>query len=154
MSKPAVTVIDTPPILSGDPRVYTDPYPDSKGADLVREDCWKCGGDGRFHGKSGWEIKNPRGAGTFKGCFACMGVGYRLLKVSSIRARVRRDVKAILRHDAQRLIGIGQAPLAPGGDIIGRQGAPIQTARGRDDAFAGVQGRKPDALEFGVIVKN
>jgi len=97
-----MSVITAAPISSGDPRVYTDPYPTAIGTDVVREECWKCGGDGLFHGVSGWKIKNPRGAGAIKGCFACMGVGYRLVKVSTIRARVRRNVKATLRHDAEQ----------------------------------------------------
>lgn len=96
-----MSVITVAAVSSGDPRVYTDPYPDAIGTDLVQEDCWKCGGDGLFHAPSGWEIKNPYGGGTFKGCFACMGVGYRLIKVSSIRARVRRNVNATLRHDEE-----------------------------------------------------
>lgn len=96
-----MSVITAAPISSGDPRVYTDPYPTAIGTDVVREECWKCGGDGLFHGVSGWKIKNPRGAGAIKGCFACMGVGYRLVKVSTIRARVRRNVKATLRHDQE-----------------------------------------------------
>lgn len=97
-----MSVITTAPVSSGDPRVYTDPYPTAIGTDVVREECWKCGGDGLFHAPSGWKIKNPRGAGAIKGCFACMGVGYRLVKVSAIRARVRRQVKAALRHDAEQ----------------------------------------------------
>ena len=31
---------------------------------------------------------------TIKGCFDCLGVGHRFVKVSSVRARIRRDVKA------------------------------------------------------------
>ncbi|MEN4446622.1 MAG: hypothetical protein EKK51_30520 [Mycolicibacterium sp.] len=96
-----MSVITAVPISSDDPRVYTDPYPTAIGSDVVREDCWKCGGDGLFHGVSGWKIKNPRGAGAIKGCFACMGAGYRLVKVSTVRARVRRNVKATLRHDQE-----------------------------------------------------
>ncbi len=101
MPEATVAVIDTPPARSGDPRVYTDPYPTAKGADLVRDICWKCGGDGLYHGPSGWMIKNPRGRGAIKGCFACLGVGSRLVKVSSIRARIRRDVRATLRRDEE-----------------------------------------------------
>ncbi|OKH81418.1 hypothetical protein EB73_29365 [Mycobacterium sp. SWH-M3] len=101
MSESTVTVVNTPPVSSGDCRIYTDPYPDANGTDLVKETCWKCAGDGLFHAPSGWKIKNPYGSGAIKGCFACLGVGYRLVKVSSIRARVRRNVKANLRRDAE-----------------------------------------------------
>jgi hypothetical protein len=102
MPKTAVTVIDTGPVSSGDPRVYTDPYPDAKGSDLVQETCWKCCGDGLFHAPSGWVIKNPHGRGAIKGCFACMGRGYALVKVSSVRARIRRNVNATVRRDAEQ----------------------------------------------------
>jgi hypothetical protein len=30
------TVITAAPVTSGDPRVYTDPYPGAKGSDLVK----------------------------------------------------------------------------------------------------------------------
>lgn len=102
MSESTVTVIDAPPVHSGDSRVYTDPYPGAKGSDLVKETCWKCAGDGLFHAPSGWKIKNPYGPGAIKGCFACLGVGYRLVKVASVRARIRRHVDAAVRHDAER----------------------------------------------------
>lgn len=102
MSESTVTVIDAPPVRSGDSRVYTDPYPDAKGTDLVKETCWKCAGDGLFHALSGWKIKDPYGPGAIKGCFACLGVGYRLAKVTSVRARIRRHVVAAVRHDAER----------------------------------------------------
>jgi hypothetical protein len=70
-------------------------------ADLVQETCWKCCGDGLFHAPSGWKIKNPHGSGTIKGCFACMGRGYARVKVSSVRARIRRNVNATLRRAAE-----------------------------------------------------
>ncbi|MFV8227496.1 hypothetical protein [Mycolicibacterium fortuitum] len=102
MSESTVTVIEAPAVSSGDSRVYTDPYPDAKGTDLVKEACWKCAGDGLFHAPSGWKIKNPYGPGAIKGCFACLGIGYRLVKVASVRARIRRHVDAAVRHDAER----------------------------------------------------
>jgi hypothetical protein len=96
------TVITAAPATSGDPRVYTDPYPGAKGADLVKETCGKCGGDGMYHAPSGFVIQNPYGprGDAIKGCFACRGVGHRWVKVSSVRARIRRDVKATLQRDA------------------------------------------------------
>ena len=99
---PTATVITAAPVTSGDPRVYTDPFPGAAGSDLVKEDCWKCGGDGMYHAPSGFVIQNPYGprGDAIKGCFACRGRGHRYVKVSSIRARVRRDVKATLQCDA------------------------------------------------------
>ncbi len=96
------TAITAAPATSGNPRVYTDPHPGAKGTDLVKEDCWKCGGDGMYHAPSGFVIQNPYGprGDAIKGCFACRGVGHRWVKVSSVRARIRRDVKATLQHDA------------------------------------------------------
>ncbi|WP_006243941.1 hypothetical protein [Mycolicibacterium tusciae] len=98
----AATVITAAPVVSGDPRVYTDPYPGAKGTDLVKEDCWKCGGDGMYHAPSGFVIQNPYGprGDAIKGCFACRGVGHRWVKVSSVRARIRRGVTATLQRDA------------------------------------------------------
>ena len=97
------TVITTAPVVRPDPRVYTDPYPDAKGSDLVQEPCWKCGGDGLYHAPSGFVIQNPYGrrGDTIRGCFACLGVGHRVVKVSSVRARIRRDIKAILQRDTE-----------------------------------------------------
>ena len=99
---PTATVITAAPVTSGDPRVYTDPFPGAAGSDLVKEDCWKCGGDGMYHAPSGFVIQNPYGprGDAIKGCLACRGRGHRYVKVSSIRARVRRDVKATLQRDA------------------------------------------------------
>lgn len=96
------TAITAAPIVSGDPRVYTDPYPGARGADLVKVDCWKCDGDGMYHAPSGFVIQNPYGprGDAIKGCFACLGRGHRWVKVSSVRARIRRDVKAALQRDA------------------------------------------------------
>jgi hypothetical protein len=95
-------VINAAPATSGDPRVYTNPYPGAKGSDLVKEVCGKCGGDGLYHAPSGFVIQNPYGhrGDTIKGCFDCWGVGHRFVKVSSVRARIRRDVKAALQRDA------------------------------------------------------
>lgn len=71
---------------------YRDPHPDKKGTDLVRETCMKCGGTGVYVGHS--SITWKRGdAGEAPWCFDCNGVGYHDVRVSSIRARVRREVK-------------------------------------------------------------
>lgn len=95
-------VITDPPVRGVDSRVYTDPYPGRRGDDLVQETCGKCGGDGVYHAPSGFVIQNPYAPTgvTFRGCFDCMGVGHRLVKVSSVRSRVRRAVKAQLQRDA------------------------------------------------------
>ena len=95
-------LIHAAPVTSGDPRVYIDPYPGAKGSDRVKEICGKCGGDGLYHAPSGFVIQNPYGrrGDTIKGCFDCWGVGHRFVKVSSVRARVRRAVKAALQRDA------------------------------------------------------
>ncbi|MCT7373263.1 hypothetical protein A7R75_30205 [Mycolicibacterium llatzerense] len=95
-------IITDPPTSSGDPRVYADPYLGRRGSDLVRETCGKCGGDGVYHAPSGFVIQNPYApvGVTFRGCFDCMGVGHRYVKVSSVRSRIRRAVKAQLQRDA------------------------------------------------------
>lgn len=97
-----VTVITAAPVISDDPRVYTDPYPDARGNDLVKEICGKCGGDGIYHAPSGYVIQNPYGppGDGIKGCFECRGRGHHYVKVSSVRSRIRRSVKATLQRDA------------------------------------------------------
>lgn len=72
-----------------DPTVYVDPCPDKKGDEKVKETCSNCGGDGVYKAPTGLLIRNPRTGGNFPGCFACAGFGYRVVKVSSVRARVR-----------------------------------------------------------------
>lgn len=116
---PTATVITAPPVTSGDPRVYTDPFPGAAGSDLVKEDCWKCGGDGMYHAPSGFVIQNPYGprGHAIKGCFACRGRGHRYVKVSSVRARVRRDVKAALQRDADAAAHAAAAAQAAADDF-------------------------------------
>lgn len=102
----AATVITAAPVTGGDPRVYTDPYPCAKGSDLVQELCGKCGGDGMYHAPSGFVIQNPYGprGDAIKGCFDCRGVGHRFVKVSSVRTRLRRAVKATVQRDAEAAV--------------------------------------------------
>lgn len=94
-------IITAAPVHGDDPRVYTDtdPYPGARGTDRVKQECGKCGGDGMYHAPSGLVIQNPYGRGTIKGCFDCMGLGYRIVKVSSIRARIRRAAAAVRQRD-------------------------------------------------------
>jgi len=96
-------VITAEAVRSSDPCVYVDPYPGAHGGDLIKEPCGKCGGDGMFHAPSGWFIQNPYGkrGEAIKGCFDCRGVGHRIIKVSSVRARVRRHVKAAIQGKAE-----------------------------------------------------
>jgi len=96
-------VIEAAPVIGSDPRVYTDPYPQAKGGDLVKELCGKCGGDGMYHAPSGFVIQNPYGrrGDAIKGCFDCRGLGHRFVKVSSVRARTRRAAKAVRQRDVE-----------------------------------------------------
>lgn len=113
------TVITAAPVTSGDPRIYTDPFPGAAGSDLVKEDCCKCGGDGIYHAPSGFVIQNPYGprGDAIKGCFACRGRGHRYVKVSSVRARVRRDVKATLQRGANAAAHAAAAAQAAADDF-------------------------------------
>ena len=68
----------------------TRAYPELKGSDRVREDCGKCAGSGSVS----WGVDVSGALYTDKGvktvprvCFDCNGVGYRMILVSSIRAR-------------------------------------------------------------------
>lgn len=99
----SATVIEAAPVIGSDPRVYTDPYPQAKGGDLVKELCGKCGGDGMYHAPSGFVIQNPYGrrGDAIKGCFDCRGLGHRFVKVSSVRARARRAASAVRQRDVE-----------------------------------------------------
>lgn len=96
-------IITAAPAVGADPHVYCDPYPGARGDDLVKMTCGKCGGDGLYHAPSGYVIQNPYGprGDAIKGCFDCMGRGHRTIKVASVRARVRREVKAAIRRAAE-----------------------------------------------------
>lgn len=81
------TLFDLP--ANNDPAVYVDPFPGRAGSESVREDCGYCN-DGVYPGPSGhtWEIP---GKGSNKWCYRCNGRGYSMVKISSVRARVRRQ---------------------------------------------------------------
>lgn len=81
------TLFDLP--ANNDPKVYVDPFPGRTGSESVREDCGYCN-EGVYPGPSGhvWEIP---GKGSNKWCYRCNGRGYFMVKISSVRARVRRQ---------------------------------------------------------------
>lgn len=84
------TLFDLP--ANTDPAVYVDPFPGRKGDELVEDTCGRCLGDKRYHGASSytWNRKGTVDAW----CFTCNGKGTVSIKVSSVRARARRDAKA------------------------------------------------------------
>lgn len=71
---------------------YRDPHPGLKGTDTVQEPCGRCGGTGVYSGPSNAAWNNGNGTNTW--CFWCGGAGHQTVKVSSVRARERRNVKA------------------------------------------------------------
>lgn len=73
-----------------DPTVYRDPFPGKKGDELVWDPCY-CG-DGLYHAPSGVHWDN--GHGDQRWHFDCDGKAGWWRKVSTIRARVRRQAKA------------------------------------------------------------
>jgi hypothetical protein len=74
---------------------YVDAYAGMKGTDKAKDTCGSCGGDGVYHAPSGYVIANPYVKGTtFKGCFRCMGRGYRMVNVSTLRRYARQDAFA------------------------------------------------------------
>lgn len=100
------------PVRAVAPTGYVDPYPGRKGSETVREDC-ACG-DGVYKAPSGiaWEriVDGKKIADTW--CFRCNGVGYFEYKVSTIRARVRRQAKAAAQRATDAKIHAVRAWLA------------------------------------------
>lgn len=84
------TLTPTQAVTSDDPTVYVDPYPDARGSDEVEEPCG-CG-NGRYWGATNARWNN--GSGYAAWCFYCNGTAVRRVKVSSVRARIRRAAKA------------------------------------------------------------
>lgn len=78
----------------------TSIHPQLKGSDRVREDCGNCGGTGVYDAPSRvtWDIK---GKGETTWCFACQGAGFTMVLVSSVRARARRQEKALAEAEAR-----------------------------------------------------
>ena len=88
------TLFDLP--ANNDPKVYVDPFPGRTGSESVREDCGYCN-EGVYPGPSGhtWEIP---GKGSNKWCYRCNGRGYFMVKISSVRARVRRQANQAAKN--------------------------------------------------------
>lgn len=81
----------------------TKAYPELKGSDRVREYCGKCGGSGSVS----WGVQVSGAIHTEKGlrivpqvCFDCNGVGYRMILVSSVRAREAAAAKKAAEAEA------------------------------------------------------
>lgn len=73
----------------------TETYPDLQPTDRVRETCGKCGGTGIYSGPTRITFHTATVGDEAPGCLACHGFGFRSVLVSSVRARVRREEKAI-----------------------------------------------------------
>lgn len=65
-------------------REYNMPHPDLKGTDRVWEPCGRCGGTGLL--QHYYYVEAGR-------CFTCAGAGGREILVSSVRSRLRREVR-------------------------------------------------------------
>lgn len=89
---------------------YTDPLPDMKSTDRVKEDCAKCGGTGVYAGPSGHQFYTPATGGVNTGCFSCEGRGYFSVLVSSVRSRAKRLAE---RLNAQAAADADYAAEAP-----------------------------------------
>lgn len=81
---------------------YVDPFPGRHGDSLVWESCGACSGTGVYQGPSGLTFHTPAVGAVTKGCFQCHGNGGRNIKVSSVRARERRLVKAANQWAAEQ----------------------------------------------------
>lgn len=73
---------------------YSDPHPGLRGSDRVSETCGRCGGSGLYVGPTNAKWENGSGSGSRPYCFQCGGAGVQRVLVSSVRARVRREVAA------------------------------------------------------------
>lgn len=76
--------------------LYKDPHPGKKSDDTVAEECYNCSGTGVYQAYSRIEynVTDAQGNEATLGCFKCHGAGSSRIKVSSIRARVRREAKS------------------------------------------------------------
>lgn len=76
-------------------------YPSLRGYDRIRDACGKCGGSGVYTAPSSISFYTSATKTNTTGCFDCMGTGYYERKVSSIRARARRDAKEAAERAAE-----------------------------------------------------
>ncbi|WP_033247140.1 hypothetical protein [Nocardia carnea] len=86
--RPATFTLDQM-VTSDDPTVYVDPFPTAHGDDRVKEPC-RCD-NGLYHGPTNARWNNGHGEAPW--CFYCNGAGHQLVKVRSVRARIRRDAR-------------------------------------------------------------
>jgi hypothetical protein len=77
--------------------VYVDPFPGRKGAEVLKETCGRCGGDGVIH-YGNVTLKVGKVSGRV--CFMCMGAGFTTRKVSSARSTARRQAAAQTARNA------------------------------------------------------
>lgn len=99
---------------------YCDPHPGRKGTDRVHEQCGRCDGQGSVS----WGVdvsgavhqtdQDGNVVGTrsvSKVCFSCRGVGSKSILVSSVRARVRAQIKQAKQdiEDAAKFIAEREA---------------------------------------------
>lgn len=89
---------------------YEDPCPGMVGTQTVKEECGACGGTGVYQGPSGHSFYTPATGGVNTGCFKCQGRGYFNTKVSSIRARAKRQIKALNAQAAADADYAAEAP--------------------------------------------
>ena len=73
----------------------TETYPDLQPTDRVRETCGKCGGTGIYNAPTRITFHTATVGDDAPGCLACHGFGFHSVLVSSVRARVRREEKAV-----------------------------------------------------------
>lgn len=111
-----------------DPTVYADPFPGLRGDELVKQPCSKCGGDGKYNAPSGYKWVHDGAEDTW--CFACMGKGGSMVKVSSVRDRVRKAAnRAKVSADAAPLREWLTAEAVWGSEVRAWLKAEKETAR-------------------------
>lgn len=122
---------------AGSLRTYADPHPGMKGADQVWQPCARACTNGYYMAPSSmsWEAVTVDGehkSGTL--CFGCNGDGGYYVKVSSVRARVRRQVT---EHNAHV-----RAHLDAAEDVVRREMADEQHEA---DERAAAEARRSEA---------
>ncbi|WP_306358762.1 MULTISPECIES: hypothetical protein [unclassified Nocardia] len=108
---------------AADPTVYVDPYPGRKGSDTVAEKCGNCD-NGIYAAPT--RLKWSRNGVEAPWCLACEGSGTRPIKVSSVRARVRRAANQAKRD----------RELAPYRDWLAAEARYLEIVAAEDAAYA------------------
>lgn len=125
---------------------YEDPCPGKSGTETIKEDCGNCGGTGVYQGPSGYKFHTPATGGVNTGCFKCMGRGYFILKVSSVRARAKRLATRLNTQAAADADYAAEAPAREAAQLVADWDSALAEQARRDAKAKGYLGEVKDRL--------